>query len=87
MSDEMSFPGRARLAVELGEGWRMYQPLPPPGWSMLGVVSRDGSFGARAALARNEHTDIYVAMIATVVSSLDQRKVKAAIAAAGVEAG
>lgn len=67
---------RYRLIVTLGGPWRLYQHVAPQGWQVLGTVQRGYEIGA---LARNEHTGMFVMLRAGAVSQLDQRKVEAAV--------
>ncbi len=67
---------RARLTINAAGPWRLYQHVPLPGWDYLGTVQRGHDIGA---LARNQTTGILVMMRAGAVSSLDQRKVQAAL--------
>ena len=66
-----------RLTIRLEAAWRLYTRA-LPGWEMLGTVERgEGDVGA---LARSPQ-GIYQQANAGVCRSLDQRKVKAALAA------
>mgnify|MGYP000928656743 CR=1 FL=1 len=68
---------RDRLTVTLGGPWRLYQHRPLPGWEMLGIVQRgDLTTGALARSATGQYAQVN----AGVVRTLDQRKVKAALA-------
>ena len=67
---------RARLTITTDGPWRLYQHAPLPGWDYLGTVQRGHDIGA---LARNQTTGILVMMRAGAASSLDQRKVQAAL--------
>ena len=67
---------RARIQVNQGGPWRLYQPHVPPGWVIIGTVQRGMEIGA---LVRNKATGLYAQMNAGAVISLDQRKVAAAL--------
>lgn len=75
---------RGRLTVQPGAAWQHYQFAAPPGWEMLGVVQRDDRIGA---LARSRVTGMHVMLQSGVASSLDDRKVLAALAASEVQKG
>jgi len=69
----------AKLTITPGGPWRLYQHAVIPGWEMLGTVQRGDEIGA---LARIKATGNLVMMRAGVVSTLNQRKAAAALAAA-----
>lgn len=68
---------RARLIVTPGGPWRLYTH-PLAGWEMLGIVQRGMEIGA---LARSP-SGILAQVNAGAIRSLDQRKVRAAMAPA-----
>lgn len=68
---------RARLIITPGGPWRLYTH-PLPGWEMLGTVQRGLEIGA---LARSP-SGILAQVNAGAIRSLDQRKVRAAMAPA-----
>lgn len=70
----MSGPNRGRLAVLIDGPWRLYTH-PLPGWQMIGTVQRGFEIGALA----KSPIGLYAQINAGAVSSLDQRKVSAAI--------
>ena len=72
----VSHPNRGRIAVEPGEGWRLYTSVLPAGAVPVGVVVRGVE---RGALVRLPQTGLYAQVNAGVVRALDQRKVKAAL--------
>lgn len=76
----MGHSNRGRLSVDLGGSWRIYTITLPAGSSAVGAVTRDGDAGA---LARIDATGLYVQVNAGVIRTLDQRKVRAAMEAAG----
>lgn len=69
---------RDRLTIAPDGPWRLYQPVVPPGWTVLGTVQRGATTGA---LARANSTGTLVMMRAGAVSVLDQRKAEAALSA------
>jgi len=71
----MGHDNRHRLAVDLSGNWRLYTQHTTPGTEMLGTVSQGDRTGA---LARTE-AGVYVMVNAGAVTSLDQRRVKAAL--------
>lgn len=68
---------RARLIVTPGGPWRLYAH-PLAGWEMIGTVQRGLEIGA---LARSP-AGILAQVNAGAIRSLDQRKVRAAMAPA-----
>ena len=79
MEDIIGRLNRNRITVQIGGPWQLYTPHALPGWEMLGTVDRGADAGA---LARSR-VGVYCQINAGAVRSLDQRKVKAAIDAAG----
>lgn len=67
---------RAKLVVHHGGPWRHYQWTELPGWEMLGTVQRGGDVGA---LARNTLSGQLCMLRGGAASTLDQRKVLAAL--------
>ncbi|MDC2861085.1 hypothetical protein [Delftia sp. DT-2] len=67
---------RGRLIVTPGGPWRLYQHIELPGWEMLGTVQRGGDVGA---LARNTLSGQLCMLRGGAASTLDQRKVLAAL--------
>jgi hypothetical protein len=81
----MAHSNRSRIAVDLGGAWRIHWgPAPlPTGAEALGTVTRGvGDTGALLRLPAG-----YAQGNAGVLRALDQRKVEAAIAAAGQRVG
>lgn len=72
---------RGRLAVALGDGWRLYSNTVPAGSRALGVVSRDGTHADTGALIITG-AGVYAQANAGALRSLPQAKVEAALAAA-----
>lgn len=72
---------RGRLAVTLGDGWRLYSNTIPAGSRALGTVSRDGTQSETGALIVTA-AGIYSQCNAGTLRSLPQSKVVAALAAA-----
>lgn len=69
---------RGRYAVQLDGPWRLYAHIVPPGWRVIGVIIRDSERGALV----ESPVGILCSLCGGVTSSLDQRKARAAIAAA-----
>ena len=74
----MSHLNRSRLTVELDGNWRLYTQTVPKDAQVLGTVTRGDQIGALAKLAA---TGNYVLISAGAISTLDQRKVIAALQA------
>ena len=68
---------RGPVVVDPSGKWRLYSPLPMPGWEMLGVVT--DSAGRTGALVRHRRTGRYCRANAGAVSSLPRKKVEAAL--------
>lgn len=75
----MNHSNRGRLTVQIDGPWRLYTMTLPKGGRALGTVTRDGL--DTGALVLIEATGLYVQVNVGVIRSLDQRKVKAALAA------
>ena len=73
----VNHPNRGPLTVDPAGKWRLYNPLPMPGWETLGTVT--DSAGRTGALVRNRRTGLYCSANAGAVSSLPQKKVEAAM--------
>lgn len=74
----MSRQRRGFLTVDPAGKAGLYQHQPLPGWQVLGTVSTEEGTGA---LVLNTRTCIYCQANASVLRSLPQNKVAAAIAA------
>lgn len=72
----MSSDNRARIDVIQPGAPRLYQNADLPGWEVVGEVHRGSE---RGALVRRRNTGEYSMARAGALSSLDQRKVKAAL--------
>lgn len=68
---------RGPVVVDRAGKWRLYSPLPMPGWEALGTVT--DSAGRTGALVRHRRSGLYGRANAGAVSSLPQRKVEAAL--------
>lgn len=75
----MSHENRNRVIVEAGAENPLYADPRLSGWEYAGLVSAGPDKGP---LLRNKHTGIYAMSIGGAMRSLDQRKVRAAIAPA-----
>ena len=69
---------RDRLTITLGGAWRLYQHQAPHGWHMLGTVQSGMEIGALA----ESPVGLLAQLNAGAVRALDQRKARAALAAA-----
>lgn len=72
----MSSDNRARIEVIQPGSPGLYQPAELPGWEVVGEVHRGHE---RGALVRRRNTGEYGMARSGAVSSLDQRKIKAAL--------
>jgi hypothetical protein len=72
----MSSENRAKVTVDPAGSAGLYQHSPLPGYTCLGVVTQGSATGA---LYRNKSTGMYVVANAGSISSIDQRKVLAAL--------
>ena len=79
----MNHSNRGRLTVQIDGPWRLYTTTVPKGGRALGTVTRDGL--DTGALVLIEATGLYIQVNVGVIRSLDQRKVKVALAASGTE--
>jgi len=77
----MTHTNRGRLTVDTNGNWRLYTNTIPANSTPLGTVTRDES--DTGALVRIETTGAYVQVNASVMRSLDGRKVAAALGTAG----
>lgn len=77
----MTHTNRGRLTVNADGNWRLYTNTLPANSTPLGTVTRDES--DTGALVRINTTGAYVQVNASVMRSLDGRKVAAALGAAG----
>ena len=77
----MTHENRGRLTVNTDGNWRIYTNTLPANSTPLGTVTRDES--DTGALVRIEATGTYVQVNASVIRSLDGRKVAAALGTAG----
>lgn len=77
----MTHENRGRLTVNTDGNWRIYTNTLPANSTPLGTVTRDES--DTGALVRIETTGAYVQVNASVMRSLDGRKVAAALGTAG----
>lgn len=77
----MTHTNRGRLTVNTDGNWRLYTNTLPANSTPLGTVTRD-DFDT-GALVRIEATGVYVQVNASVIRSLDGRKVSAAMGTAG----
>ena len=77
----MTHNNRGRLTVNTDGNWRLYTNILPANSTPLGTVTRDES--DTGALVRIEATGLYVQVNASVMRSLDGRKVAAAIGTSG----
>jgi hypothetical protein len=60
------------MKVSLEQNWRLYQPIKPKGYKIIGVVTDDrGQTGALGITG----VGVYVRLNAGVLASLDQEKV------------
>ena len=73
-------PNRARITVDPAGNWRLYAPILPAGCEALGVVTRGTDVGALLLTGAG----IYVMCTDGAICSIDQRKVRSALLAAGV---
>ncbi|GAA6121467.1 hypothetical protein [Acidovorax sp. FG27] len=75
-------PGNTHLvSVDIGPGWRAYQPAGLPGWDFLGVVCYHGVLGA---LALSWTSGAYALIVDGRVRFLDRATVDAAVLQAKV---
>ena len=77
----MTHENRGRLTVKTDGNWRLYTNTLPANSTALGTVTRDET--DTGALVRIEATGAYVQVNASVIRSLDGRKVAAALGTAG----
>lgn len=77
----MTHDNRGRLTVNTDGNWRLYTNTLPVNSTPLGTVTRDES--DTGALVRIDATGAYVQVNASVIRSLDGRKVAAALGTAG----
>ena len=77
----MTHNNRGRLTVNTDGNWRLYTNILPANSTPLGTVTREES--DTGALVRIEATGLYVQVNASVMRSLDGRKVAAAIGTSG----
>lgn len=77
----MNHDNRGRLTVNTDGNWRLYTNTLPVNSTPLGTVTRDES--DTGALVRIDATGAYVQVNASVIRSLDGRKVAAALGTAG----
>lgn len=77
----MTHDNRGRLTVNTDGNWRLYTNTLPVNSTPLGTVTRDEY--DTGALVRIEATGSYVQVNASVIRSLDGRKVAAALGTAG----
>ena len=77
----MTHENRGRLTVNTDGNWRLYTNTLPANSTPLGTVTRDES--DTGALVRIEATGAYVQVNASVMRSLDGRKIAAALGTAG----
>lgn len=77
----MTHNNRGRLTVNTDGNWRLYTNTLPINSMPIGTVTRDES--DTGALVRIEATGAYVQVNASVIRSLDGRKVAAALGTAG----
>ncbi len=68
---------RSRIMVDRNGAWRLYATTIPARSRALGTVTR--GTGDTGALVLIEATGIYVQVNASVIRTLDQRKVRAAL--------
>lgn len=73
----MSSLNRGRYTVQVNGPWRLYTNTCPKGWEMLGTVQRDFEIGALGV----SPVGIYAQINASVIKSLDQKKVVSALLA------
>lgn len=71
---------RGRITIDPSGAWRLYATTIPAGADVLGTVTQGAETGA---LIRCRGTGLYAQLNAGAVRSLDQRKVSAAMGAAG----
>lgn len=76
----MTHANRGRLTVNADGNWRLYATTIPAGADVLGTVTQGAETGA---LIRCRGSGLYAQINAGAVRSLDQRKVSAAMGAAG----
>lgn len=67
-----------KYKIESKEKAKRWQPLPLPGFEIVGVIITDGGMD-KGALALCECSGQYVQLNTNVARSLDQRRVKAAL--------
>lgn len=72
----MTHDNRGRITVDPDGDWRLYCPVPPRGYTMLGTVTR--ASGETGALAQTQ-VGVYVQITGGAVRTLDQRKVAVAL--------
>ena len=77
----MNHDNRGRLTVNADGNWRFYTNTLPMNSTLIGTVTRDGF--DTGALVRINATGAYVQVNASVIRSLDGRKVSAALGTAG----
>ena len=66
-----------RYQIDMAGAWRLYQPVIPRDWVILGTIRRDSDHST-GALARSA-IGVYVQFNAGAAHSLDQRGVLAAL--------
>lgn len=71
---------RGRITIDPSGAWRLYATTIPSGAEVLGTVTQGPETGA---LIHYRSTGLYAQLNAGAVRSLDQRKVSAAMGAAG----
>lgn len=76
----MSHSNRSRITLEQPGNPSLYQATDIPGWECVGTVSRGE--GDTGALVRNLATGNYAQANDGVIRTLDQRKIRAALAPA-----
>lgn len=74
----MANKNRNRYSVTLGPSWRRFTRQPPDGWSMLGTIQRGMEIGALA----ESPARVLVVLKSERITEIDQRKARAALAAA-----
>ena len=77
----MAHNNRGRILVDIAGPWKLYAGPLPTGVEPIGTVTRDE--GETGTLVRIIATGIYAQLNAGAISSLPQRKVAAALTAAG----
>lgn len=68
-------PNRGQLVVDIAGPWRLYAPVCPVGWTMVGTVQRGAEIGALGL----SPAGVYCQINSNVVVTLDQRKVAASL--------